>query len=157
MNINTIDLIFCLICLCIFVIGTIALYVHGTRRTIGLPIKIGTSKQGLLDSIKHLNKWSFKVISCLFNEAFLYPLKNSLHFPFISCIINLYRLARQLPNKGNKMNTVYTNKVNNQNTITIVQCDDGWLELYLNGMFKANCISWVEALKEEEELLHELI
>ena len=54
------------------------------------------------------------------------------------------------------MNTVYTNKVNNQNTITIVQCDDGWLELQLNGMFKANCISWGEALREEENLLHEL-
>ena len=55
------------------------------------------------------------------------------------------------------MNTLYTNKVNNQNTITIVQWDDGWLELHLNGMFKANCISWAEAFREEEELLNELI
>ena len=56
MNSNTIDLIFCLICLCIFIIGTIALYKHGKRSAIGKPISIGTSKQGLLDSIKHLNK-----------------------------------------------------------------------------------------------------
>ena len=37
--------------------------------------------------------------------AFLRVLKNSLHFPSISCIIILYRLARQLPNKGDKMKT----------------------------------------------------
>ena len=59
MNINTIDLIFCLLCLCIFVIGTIALYKHGKRTPSGKPIKIGTSKQGLIDSIMHLNKRSF--------------------------------------------------------------------------------------------------
>lgn len=57
------------------------------------------------------------------------------------------------------MNTIYTNKVNNQNTITIVQFQfaGGWLELHLNGIFKANCISWEEALIEEQALLKELI
>ena len=40
--------------------------------------------------------------------AFLRILKNSLHFTFILCIITLYRLTRQLLNKGNNMKAYIT-------------------------------------------------
>ena len=48
-----------------------------------------------------------------FKLAFLRLYKNSLHFLFISCIIYLYRLARQLLNKGYNMKS-------NTNTIAII-------------------------------------